>query len=337
MKYTTSSALRALFVTSALVVAGGHALAAQTAKFSYAVAQDSTMGQTVERFADLVKEKTDGAVNIRSFSNAKLGNEIQSAQSAQGGTIEFTVTTTAALASNVPEFNMFNLPFTFDSYQQLDTVSRGPTSKKVLAKLADQQLIGLCYWDYGFRNLTNNKRPVKSMADAAGLRVRTIQNAVYIDAIKAMGMNAQPLPFPETFTALETGALDAVEIANDVTKAASFYEVQKHLTETQHLTTLSVVLASKSFWDGLSPEVQAGIQEACDDASDFNRKVIVESGAETLKFLQDNGMEVSEISPEAIAEFKKAVQPVVEKVNATIDPELVKAFAAEVEAAAASN
>ena len=336
MKTIAKGALGALWTASALLACGGVTFAAQMAKFSYPVAKDSTMGRTVEHFSSLVEDKTGGDITVRNFSDAQLGNEIQSAQSAQGGTIEFTVTTTAALASNVPDFNLFNLPFTFSSYEQLDKVSRGPTSKKVLAKLQDSQLVGLCYWDYGFRNLTNNKHPVKNMADAAGLRVRTIQNGVYIDSMKAMGMNPQPLPFPETFTALETGALDAVEIANDVTRAASFYEVQKYLTETKHLTTLSVVLVSKQFWDSLSAENQEKIQAACDETSDFNRNIIVESGAETLQFLKDQGMEVSEISPEALAEFKTAVEPVVTQVHATIDPELTAAFTAEVEAAASN-
>ena len=327
-------ALRALLMTTALLVGVEGSAAGQMAKFSYPVAKDSTMGQTVEHFAALVEEKTNGDVTVRNFSDAQLGNEIQSAQSAQGGTIEFAITTTAALAANVPDFNLFNLPFTFDSYEQLDTVSRGPTSKKILAKLEDSKLVGLCYWDYGFRNLTNSRQPVKEMADAEGLRVRTIQNSVYIDSMKAMGMNPQPLPFPETFTALETGALDAVEIANDVTRAASFYEVQKYLTETRHLTTLSVVLVSKQFWDKLSPENQSAIQDACDETSVFNRDIIVSSGADTLQFLKDKGMEVTELTPEALAAFKNAVQPVVEKVHATIDPALTEEFSAEVQAAA---
>lgn len=317
---------------SLLALAAVGAGSANTIKFSYPVAEDSTMGQTVNKFAELVEAKTDGSVTVKAFAQAQLGNEIQSISSAQGGIVEGAVTTTAGLASMVPEFDMFNLPFMFSSYGQMDAVTRSTVSEDILSKLEGNNIVGLCYWDYGFRNVTNNKQPVRAIEDVKGLRVRTIQNAVYIDALKAMGMNPTPLPFPETFTALETGAIDGNEIANDVTRAGSFYEVQKYLTETKHFTTLSVVYVSKEFWDGLEDAQKSGVREACLEASDFNRKIIVDGAQGTLDFLAQNGMEVDEIAPEELARFREAVKPVVETVTAKLDPNLVEAFNAEVAA-----
>lgn len=318
---------------SVLAAAGVGAGAAETMKFSYPVAEESTMGQTVNRFAELVDEKTDGAVTVRPFAQAQLGNEIQSISSAQGGIVEGAVTTTAGLAAMVPDFDMFNLPFMFESYAQMDKVTRSDVSKDILAKLEPNGITGLCFWDYGFRNLTNNKRPVEKLADAEGLRIRTIQNAVYIDSLKALGINPTPLPFPETFTALETGAIDGNEIADDVTRAASFYEVQDYLTQTKHFTTLSVVYVSTKFWDKLDDGQKAAVQEACTEASDFNRKIIVDGEQGTLEFLQEQGMEINEISEEALAEFHEAVSGVVDTVTGKLDPALVEAFNAETEAA----
>lgn len=325
-------ALKAAAAASIFVFAGAGMASGQTLKFSYPVAEDSTMGQTVNKFAELVSANTDEAVTVRPFSGAQLGNEIQSISSAQGGIVEGAVTTTAGLASMVSEFDMFNLPFMFDSYDQMDKVTRSDISKDILAKLEAHNIVGLCYWDYGFRNLTNNKRPVKALQDASGLRVRTIQNAVYIESLKAMGMNPTPLPFPETFTALETGAIDGNEIANDVTRAGSFYEVQDYLTETKHFTTLSVVYVSKRFWDGLDDASKTAVREACDETSEYNRQIIVDGAQGTLDFLKEKGMEIDEITPENLAVFREAVAPVVANVTGRLDASVVEAFNAEVAA-----
>ncbi|MDV2967101.1 TRAP transporter substrate-binding protein DctP [Nitratireductor aquimarinus] len=325
----------ALSVSVAALSAG--AVSAAEIKFSYPVAQDSTMGQTVTKFAELVEEKTDGAVTVRQFPQAQIGNEIQSISSAQGGIVEMAVTTTAGLAAMVPEFNVFQLPFMFGSYEQLDKVSRSPVSQKILDKMEPNNLVGLCFWDYGFRNITNNKRPVTSLEDVQGLRIRTIQNKVYIDALSAMGMNPTPLPFPETFTALETGAIDGNEIANDVTRSTSFYEVQDYLTETQHFTTISVVYASKKFWDGLDASQQDAVRAACAESSDYNREIINASSGETLEFLKEKGMQIDTISAENLQAFRDAVKPVVEEVSAQLDQEIVTEFMAEIEASKSAN
>lgn len=320
------SALLRLSVAAVVSIASAGVAQSETIKFSYPVSQESPMGQTVDRFGELVEEKTGGSVDLRPFPSSQLGNEIQSISSAQGGIIEMAVTTTAGLAAIVPEFNMFNLPFMFDSYDQLDKVSRGETSKKILAKLEPSNLIGLCYWDYGFRNITNNQRPVTKLEDVKGLRVRTIQNSVYLDALSAMGINPTPLPFPETFTALETGAIDGNEIANDVTRSASFFEVQDYLTETQHFTTLSVVYASKSFWAKLDDAEKDAVRSACAEASDFNRDLINSGSADTLEFLKEKGMQIDEISAESLQEFRDTVKPVVDDVTSKLDPEIVAGF-----------
>lgn len=325
----------ALSVSVAALSAG--AVSAAEIKFSYPVAQDSTMGQTVTKFAELVEEKTGGAVTVRQFPQAQIGNEIQSISSAQGGIVEMAVTTTAGLAAMVPEFNVFQLPFMFGSYEQLDRVSRSPVSQKILDKMEPNNLVGLCFWDYGFRNITNNKRPVTSLDDVQGLRIRTIQNKVYIDALSAMGMNPTPLPFPETFTALETGAIDGNEIANDVTRSTSFYEVQDYLTATQHFTTISVVYASKKFWDGLDASEQDAVRAACAESSDYNREIINASSGETLEFLKEKGMQIDTISAENFQAFRDAVKPVVEEVSAQLDQEIVAEFMTEIEASKSAN
>lgn len=325
--------LRSACAATAVLAAASMPAAAQQIKFSYPVSADSTMGRTVSHFAELVEKKSNGEVKVRSFPDAQLGNEIQSISSAQGGIVEMAVTTTAGLAALVPEFDLYQLPFTFSNYEQLDKVTRSKVGVSVLDKMESTGLKGLCYWDYGFRNITNNKHAVEKLADVKGLRIRTIQNKVYIDSLAAMGINPTPLPFPETFTALETGAIDGNEIANDVTRSGSFYEVQDYLTETRHFTTISVVYSSKAFWDGLNDGQKAAVQEACSESSVFNREIINASSQETLDFLKENGMTINEISDAGLQEFRDAVKPVVDRVSSTLDASLVEAFNAEVAAA----
>ena len=332
-----STWLNAALLGSAMTLGLAGGASAQAIKFSYPVAKTSTMGQTVDHFGALIEKSTNGALKVRGFPDAQLGNEIQSASSAQGGIVEMAVTTTAALASTVKDFDLFQLPFQFPTYQELDTVLRGKTARTMLDKLSASNLIGLCYWDYGFRNVTNNKRPIEKLEDMSGLRIRTIQNAVYLDVLKALGMNPTPLPFPKTFTAIETGAIDGNEVANDVTRATSFYEVQKYLTETRHFPTSSVVLVSKRFWDKLDTQKQDAMRAACDEAAIFNRKAIEASDVDTRKFLTDKGMQINKISDENMQKVREAVKPVIERVTAGLDQEVVKSFNAERDAAKAKS
>ena len=306
---------------------------AQMLKFSYPVASDNPMGLAIEHFAGLVDEATGGAVTVRGFPDAQLGNEIQTVTAAQGGTIEMGVTSTAGLAGTFPDLNVFNMPFVINNDKELDAVKAGPTAQKLLDGMSVNNLHGLCIWDYGFRNLTNNKRPLETVEDMAGLRVRMIQNSVYLETFEALGVVPAPLAFPETFSALETGAIDGNEISNAVTRSSSFYEVQKYLTETRHFPTAAVVYMSQRAWEGLPSEHQAAIEQACDDTVAFNRETNQRLEAETRDFLIEKGMEISELKSGELEKIQATVSPVVEKVSASITPEIRDTFFSELEAA----
>ncbi|MEW9805671.1 DctP family TRAP transporter solute-binding subunit [Mesorhizobium sp. ZMM04-5] len=311
--------------------------AAQTIKFSYPVANSNPMGQTIDRFGEIVAEKTGGALRVQGFPDAQLGNEIQTVSSAQGGIVEMGVTSTAGFAGTVAEFDLFNMPFIFANDRVLERMMRGKAVGQMLEKAGAVNLVGLCLWDYGFRNFTNNRGPINGIDDLSGLRMRTIQNRVYLDSLAALGVNPNPLPFPETYGALETGAIDSNEIANSVTRSTSFYEVQKYLTESRHFATAAVVYVGKRFWDQLSADQQGALRASCDEAAAFNREIITTSGAETLAYLAEKGMQVNEIPAENMAAIKAAVAPVIEQVKGRVDADLVTLFSSELAAAEAQT
>src|SRR5574343_67448 len=186
------------------------------------------------KFAELSDKKSNGRIKITVFSAAQLGSDQQMQGALRGGTQEFTVPSTATLANLVKEFGVIGLPFSFASEKQADSVLDGPFGQSLLGRLPEKDLVGLAFWEHGFRNFTNSKRPITKADDLSGLKVRTMQNNLYIDLCNGLGANAVPMPVNELFTALETRAVDAQENPFTVVHAQKFYDVQKYLSTTGH-------------------------------------------------------------------------------------------------------
>ena len=165
-------------------------------KFAYPVTQDNPVGLAIDKFSQIVGQKSGGKIAVTGYSNAQLGNEIQSMSSAQGGIIEMTVVSTAGAAGNVKELALFDLPFIFQRPEEVDAVLDSEVGKQLLDKFTAKNLIGLCYLDYGFRQVTNSKHSINNLDDFRNLKIRTLQNRVYIDIFKALGATPLPLPYP---------------------------------------------------------------------------------------------------------------------------------------------
>lgn len=297
-------------------------------KFSYPVAKDNPVGLAVDKYALLVSEKSGGKMKLTGYPNAQLGNEIQAMSSAQGGILEMTVVSTAGAASNVKELAIFDLPFLFKSEKEADAVVDGEVGEMLLKKFSEKNLIGLCYMDYGFRQVTNSKHPITRLEDFQDLKIRTLQNRVYIDVFRALGATPLPLPYPETYTALETKAIDGQESAYLVTKTSSYQDIQSYLTETRHFYLPAVVMVSKKFWDRLSTDERDILQTSCKEAQAFHRDVSRKMEAAVVQDLIKDGMKFNKIDPAELARMEKAVAPVIEKYKPELGEELVgKTFA----------
>ena len=326
----TSTLVRSLgmaFTASVLTLAATQSMAQdiqdRRIKFSYAVAKDNPVGLAVEKYAQIVSDKSGGKMKVTGYPNATLGNEIQSMSSAQGGIIEMTIVSTAGAAGNVKELAIFDLPFIFRTEKEADAVVDGEVGQSLLKKFAEKNLIGLCYLDYGFRQVTNNKRPIQKLEDFRDLKLRTLQNRVYIDVFKALGANPLPLPYPETYGALESMAIDGQESSYLVTKSSSYQDIQKYLTETRHFYLPAVVMVSKRFWDRLSTAEREVLESSCKEAQTYHRQVSRKMEAEVVQDLIKGGMQFNKIDPAEHDRMVKATAPVIEKYKPELGADLV--------------
>ncbi|MET0256992.1 MAG: DctP family TRAP transporter solute-binding subunit, partial [Methylobacterium sp.] len=258
-----------------------------------------------------------------------LGGDVQTLASIQGGTVEMSVMNAGILSGTVKEFGVVDLPFLFGTPEEADTVMDGEIGTALMNRLPDQRLVGLGFWELGFRHLTNDRRAVNGVEDVNGLKIRTVQSAVPIATFNALGANAVPLPYPELYSALESGTVDGQENPLSNIVNAKFTEVQKYLTLTGHQYNPQIVLVSKTFWDKLDPEEQALLQMAATEARDYQRKVSRDANAGFLDEIRKSGMEVVELSPEKLDAFRKAVEPVVAQFRETIGAETVDALSAQ--------
>lgn len=285
----------------------------------------------MEKFAELIKEKSGGKIDVKLFPGGVLGGDVQTVSALQGGVIEMTVLNAGILASNVKQFGAVDLPFLFNSGEEADKVMDGAFGTGLMDLLPDTGLVGLGYWELGFRNLTNNRHPVTKLEDISGLKIRTIQSPIPIELFNSLGANAVPLPYTELYTALETGTVDGQENPAANILNAKFYEVQKYMTVTRHQYNPQIVLISKKVWDGLNDEEKAVFQSAATEARDYQRQVSREVDAKAIEDIKATGMEVNELSPEETQKLREAVKPLIDKFSAEIGPETVAALFKELE------
>ena len=328
-------ALVHLLVPTFLAVAGiGGAVAAdikeRTIKYAVLYNIEHPHGLGAQKFADLVTQKSEGKIKVKIYPGASLGGEVAVVSSLQGGTLEMSAIGTPALVGMIKEYAVLDLPFLFQDEKEADAVLDGPIGKRFLERLPEKGLIGLAWFEHGFRQLTNSKRSVGKLEDLQGLKVRVQQNRVSIDFFNALGTNAVPLPFPELYTALENKTVDGQENPFNAIELANFHEVQKYVSETKHNYTPMILLMSKRFWDKLSADEQKIIQDSASEARLYERQENREQNQKALQTLKAKGMEVTVPPPQELAKMADKVKPVVDKYTKEVGEPLVKEIYAEI-------
>lgn len=293
-------------------------------KFAFQNQKGHPQAEGAQRFADLVAQKSGNKISVKLFPGGTLGGDLQTVSALQGGTVEMTVLNAGILSSQVKSFEVFDFPFLFATPQEADAVVDGPFGKGLLDKLAEKNLIGLGYWELGFRNLTNSKRPITKVEDIAGLKIRVIQSPIYIDMFNALGATATPMPFPELYPALEQKAVDGQENPFTLIRTSKFYEVQKHLAVTRHVYNPQAVLVSKKLWDQLSAAERKILKDAVDEATTYQRELSRKQSDEALAELKKLGMQVTEFSPAEMQRIRDKVKPVIDKHTASVGADVVK-------------
>lgn len=266
-------------------------------RFGYGLNEQSNQGRAVKLFADEVAKASNGKLRLRAIGAAALGSDLQMQQALIGGAQEMMVGSTATLVGITQEMALWDTPFLFNNTQEADAVLDGPVGQKVMDKLQEKGLVGLVYWENGFRNLTNNKRPVTKVEDMDGIKLRVMQNNVFLDSFKTLGANAVPLPFSELFSALETKTVDGQENPYNTILSSKFYEVQKYLSVTNHVYSPWIVTVSKKWWDTLSKDEQKILLDAAKKSRDFERQDTRAEAAQALAELRAKGMLINELTP----------------------------------------
>ena len=330
MKFLVKSIVLALAMTGAASAAQAADYKPRIIRFGYGLAEDSNQGRAVKFFADDLAKRTGNKLKARGFASASLGSDTQMQNALIGGAQEMMVGSTATLVGIVKDFGVYDLPFLFNNEKEADAVLDGPFGQKLADKLQEKGLVGLVYWENGFRNLTNTKRPVTKMEDMQGIKLRVMQNPVYIDMFNSFGANAVPLPFSELFTALETKTVDGQENPVNTIQSSKFYEVQKYLSITKHVYSPWIVLASKKWWDGLSADEKKAIQEAAVASRDFERKDSREASVKAIDFLKEKGMQVSVVSDTELARMREKAKPAFDKFAAEGGADVIKEMQAEI-------
>lgn len=330
-----SRRLATSLIASALCAAGlllGGAAQAQerTLRMSFVNVKDHPHGIGAERFAELVGKKSGGKLVVKLYPGGTLGGDIQVVSSLQGGTIDLSVMVPGALVGQSKEFGVFDLPFLFKDAREADAVLDGAFGKKLLERLPEKGLVGLAYWDHGFRNMTTSKKAIVTADDFQGLKIRVLQIPIYIDMMKALGANPLPLPFPELYGALESGTVDGQENPLTSIVSSKLHEAQKFLSITRHSYNPLVVLASKKSWDKLSEEDRKILLEAANEAKSYQRKVSRDAEAKALDTIKAAGLKVNEVSAAEVDRMREKVKPAADKFTREAGEALVSELRAEV-------
>lgn len=324
-------------MVATLMLSGSALSATLTGKIGHSMPNEHPQSRTVEHFAKLVNDYTDGRVKIQVFSGGTLGGDEKMLRATQAGTQELYYGSLAPISGRVKEFQIFDFPFAFNDMEEVDAVFRGPMGERMIKMMEPLNLIGLVWVETGFRNLSNNKRPIHKAEDLKGLKIRVMQNQVALESFKAMGVNALPMDFSEVFTALETGVIDGQENPLIHMYANKMQEVQKYITITNHVYTSSIIIVSKRFWDKMTPADQEAVRKAAKEAQLFHREVMTAADKEVIQQLTDAGVTVETLAPAEIDKLRAASQPIVEKFTPMVGEQFVKDFYGEIEKARAAK
>lgn len=323
--------LRNLFILA--VLAGACATASaqireRTIRFGHVVQPGAPISLAARKLNEIVAAKSGGKMKVQELGGGTVGGEQQQLSAVQGGILDMTLPSATVMGGVIKEFTLLDLPFSFSKGEQVDALLAGPFGQTLMSKLPEKGMVGLAFWETGFRNFTNSRKPIVNVEDLRGLKLRVIPNPMFLESFGALGANPVPMPFPELYGALESKAMDAQENPFAVILTSKFFEVQKFLSVTNHVYTANPVVISKKTWDSLSPAEQKIIREAVIEAGEYERRLSRAMASVARKELEAK-MQVNDVPPATLAKMRDLTKPVADKFAASYDPAIVKIYRAE--------
>lgn len=316
-----------VLAASALLAFAGSALAQQpiVIKFSHVVAVDTPKGKGAEYFKKLAEERTKGRVKVEVYPNSQLYKDGEEMEALQLGSVQMLAPSVAKFGPlGAREFEVFDLPYIFDSFAELHKVTEGAVGKKLFKKLETKSIIGLAFWDNGFKDFSAN-RALRVPGDVKGLKMR-IQSSNVLDAeIRALGGLPQKMAFSEVYQGLQTGVVDGTENPPSNFYTQKMHEVQKFLTLTDHGVIEYAVIVNKPFWDGLPADIRTTLEGAMKDATKFANDIAKKENDDALEAVRKSGKtEVITLTAAQKAEWKKALVPVHHEMESRIGKDMIQ-------------
>ena len=319
----------ALIVAAAAAFAVGPAGAQQpiVIKFSHVVAVDTPKGKAAEYFKKLAEERTKGRVKIEVYPNSQLYKDKEELEALQLGSVQMLAPSLAKFGPmGLREFEVFDLPYIFDSYAELHKVTQGPVGAGLLKKLEPKGIVGLAYWDNGFKVMSANK-PIKAPADYKGLKMRIQSSKVLEGQMRALGSLPQVMAFSEVYQALQTGVVDGTENPPSNFYTQKMHEVQKHLTLTDHGYLGYAVIANKKFWDGLPADIRTALEGAMKDATKYANDIAKKENDDAIAAVKASGKtQVLALTADDKKAMKKALDVVHKENEGKVGKELLQSI-----------
>jgi C4-dicarboxylate-binding protein DctP len=318
-----------LSLFASLLLAAGSAAAQQpiVIKFSHVVTPDTPKGKAADYFKKLAEERTKGRVKVEVYPNSQLYKDKEEVEALQLGSVQMLAPSLAKFGPlGAREFEAFDLPYLFDSYDQLHKVTQGPIGASLLKKLDAKGIVGLAYWDNGFKQLTAN-RAIRKIEDCKGLKLR-IQSSKVLDAqMRALGAIPQVMAFSEVYQALQTGVVDGAENPASNIYTQKMHEVQKYLTVSDHGYVGYAVVVNKKFWDGLPADIRATLETAMQDATKYGNQIAKQENDAALEAIRKSGKtQIIPLTPQEKLAWKKALLPVHAQMADKIGKDLIQSI-----------
>ncbi|WP_280153938.1 TRAP transporter substrate-binding protein [Piscinibacter sp. XHJ-5] len=319
---TSRKTLAAVAAVAAIAAGGAQAqFQERTFRVSNGVSKEHPMGNGLAKMGACTLQKSGNKMKIQPYWDGSLGNDLTATQQVRTGSLEMVLTSTAPLTSIIPALGVFDLPFLFNNEKEADQVLDGKVGEWFSAKLPAVGAVNLAWWENGFRHTTNSKRPITRLEDFDGVKMRVMQNNIFLDTFKTLGSNAVPMAFSEVYSALETKTVDGQENPFNNIENMKFYEVQKYLTLTKHAYSPTLVLFSKKTWDTLSPQEQATLKECAVVGREEQRRVNREQADKSVANLRSKGMQVNEIAPAEMQRIREKSKVIYERHGKAIGEE----------------
>ncbi|NNM65609.1 MAG: TRAP transporter substrate-binding protein [Burkholderiales bacterium] len=294
-------------------------------KFSHVVAPNTPKGAAAEHFKKLAEERTQGRVKVEVYPNSQLYKDKEELEALQLGSVQMLAPSLAKFGPlGAKEFELFDLPYIFDSYEELHKITQGPIGQGLLKKLDSKGILGLAYWDNGFKDMSAN-RALRSPADAKGLKMRIQSSKILEMEMRAIGGIPQVLAFSEVYQALQTGVVDGTENPPSNFYTQKFFEVQKFMTQTQHGYLGYAVIVNKPFWEGLPADIRKTLDQAMKESTDFANGVARKDNEEATEAVRKSGRcQVVALTPAERLAWKKAMAPVYAEAQARVPKALME-------------